>query len=82
MLVWLARDVAPPTAVARVGVGDVCSIFVLASHTIPRFGQYTYPLISPIFSFLILFDDLLGYGTGSPFPRFLADKYIVRKNLY
>ena len=72
MLVWLARDVAPPTAVARVGVGDVYSIFVLASHTIPKFGQYTYLLISPIFSFLILFDDLLGYGTGSPFSKILS----------
>ena len=27
MLVWLARDVAVPTAVASVGVGDVCRYF-------------------------------------------------------
>uniref|UniRef100_A0A8R7K491 Uncharacterized protein n=1 Tax=Triticum urartu TaxID=4572 RepID=A0A8R7K491_TRIUA len=49
MLVWSVRDVAPPTAVARIGVGDVCTYqlhnssgedFILNLPHDPRLGTW------------------------------------------
>ncbi|XP_044346176.1 uncharacterized protein [Triticum aestivum] len=58
MLVWSARDVAPPAVVDRIGVGDVCRYF--------RARQLHN---SRLWDWISIF-------------QVLADKYIVRKNLY
>ena len=62
-------------------------IFVLASHTFPRFGQclWSYGII---LWFLLYFPSWFCLmicqvmGLDLPFLRFLADKYIVQKSLY